>query len=281
MRAVTNVIQHTALGETLSDRFDLTRFSKLKILIHATALILNLYKRYNKNTSHKSITVTADDIIEAETFWVKEAQRELHESVTSGKLTRLAPQYKNGLIVVGGRAKCKVAATWNQEEFILLPYRHRFSLLIARYMHQKTGHLAESATTAMIRSKYWIINLPRLAKKVVFSCVLCKVKREMLCGQVMADLPIERLSPTPVFYCTGIDFSAHSSSKVRSTKEVVVSVTVLYLSVSAPEQYTLICLLTIPQTHFSKHYDASPVSADGRRNSRATTARNLLQHLKN
>ena len=205
-KVVTNTIQHTQTTETLADRFDINRFSKLSTLLNATAMILKLYQRFKSNTITHDMTLTTEDTTQSETFWVKEAQRELHVSVSSGKLARLTPQYKDGVIVVGARTKRRVLATWNHQEFILLPYRHRFSLLIARYMHQKTGHLAESSTTAMIRSKYWIINLPRLSKKIVSSCVLCRIKREMLCGQIMADLPIERLRPTPIFYCVGIDF---------------------------------------------------------------------------
>jgi hypothetical protein len=85
-------------------------------------------------------------------------------------------------------------------------------------MHKKGGHLAEAATTAMIRSKYWICHLPRLAKKIVFSCVLCKIKRERLSGQIMAHLPIERLQPTPPFYHTGIDFFGPYQSKGEVNK---------------------------------------------------------------
>ena len=204
-KTITHSCVHKPVTETLADRFDLNRFSKLSVLLNTTASILKLYKRFKQNST-EDVAIKAEDIAEAELFWIKEAQKELHEPVATGQLTRLTPQYKDGLIVVGSRAKRNIAATWNQQEFILLPYRHRFTLLMARYMHMKTGHLAESATTAMIRSRFWVIQLPRLAKKIVFSCVLCKVKREMLCGQIMAELPIERLRPSPAFFCVGIDF---------------------------------------------------------------------------
>ena len=59
---------------------------------------------------------------------------------------------------------------------------------------------------AMIRSKYWIINLPRLAKKICSSCVFCKVKRMCLHGQIMSSLPVERLQPSPPFYFVGVDY---------------------------------------------------------------------------
>ena len=193
--------------DSLANRFDLNRFSKLSILINTTVKIFKLYERYNtSNSVTNSNEVTAEDIHKVEIFWAKEAQSELKEPMEKGKLARLTPRYRDNLIVVGGRTSRFVTATWNHQEFILLPYSHRFSYLVACDMHKKSGHLGVSSTTAMIRSKYWIINLPRLAKKICFSCVFCKVKRMCLHGQIMSSLPVERLQPSPPFYFVGFDY---------------------------------------------------------------------------
>ena len=48
--------------------------------------------------------------------------------------------YKNGAIIAGRRATCKVAATWNQEEFILLLYRHQY---IIYFIHFSTITLTD------------------------------------------------------------------------------------------------------------------------------------------
>ena len=93
------------------------------------------------------------------------------------KFMRLTPRIKDDVIVVGGRTKGYVAPTWNNEEFVLLPHNHRFSVLVAWHMHERCGHLGVSATTAMIRAKYWIVNLPRMMKTICFMCVICKIKK--------------------------------------------------------------------------------------------------------
>ena len=122
-----------AEGDRLSNRFDLGRFSKLSILSNTTARILKLYRRYKNSddTSYKDSQIAAEDIRKAERFWMKEAERDLQNPLEKGELVRLTPRYNDGLIVVGGRTKRWTAATWNYEEFVLLPYSHRLSYLIA------------------------------------------------------------------------------------------------------------------------------------------------------
>jgi len=84
-------------------------------------------------------------------------------------------------------------ATWNRQEFILLPHNHQFSQLIAEDEHRKGGHLGVAATAARIRSWFWITNLQRMVKSICFKCVTCKRKFQRLSGQIMSNLPWKRL----------------------------------------------------------------------------------------
>ncbi|KAK2549037.1 hypothetical protein P5673_030666, partial [Acropora cervicornis] len=97
-------------------------------------------------------------------------------------------------------------ATWNRQEFILLPHNHRFSQLIAKDEHRKGGHLGVAATVARIWSRFWITNLQRIVKSICFKCVTCRRKFQRLSGQIMSDLPLERLQPSPPFANVGVDF---------------------------------------------------------------------------
>ena len=143
--------------ETLAKRFDLNRFSKFLRLIYTTARVLCLYQYYKKDNTRNDKLIRSEDIKDAERFWIIEAQSQLHEKVRQGKLKKLQPRVVDGLIVVGGRTERWMAATWNMQAFILLPRDHKFSELLAKYEHEKIGHLAEAATISKIRSKYWII----------------------------------------------------------------------------------------------------------------------------
>ena len=111
------------IEDSLAKRFDLSRFSKLPKLLNTTARILKLYSKYRgkRQNNEECKGLTADDVKDAERFWVIEAQRELKTPMKLGKMDRLTPRFKDGYIVVGGRTKRWVAATWNHQEFILLP----------------------------------------------------------------------------------------------------------------------------------------------------------------
>ena len=70
--------------ETLASRIDIDRFSNLQLLLRTTARLLKLYEIYKGGRSHTndvSTELTSDDVKNAEHFWVKEAQKELIESM--------------------------------------------------------------------------------------------------------------------------------------------------------------------------------------------------------
>ena len=94
---------------TLADRINISRFSKVRFLLNTTARILTLYKRYKREDGiPKEIKVaelTVSDVEAAERFWILEAQTLSNKAVKEGKLVRLCPRYKDGVIVVGGRAR--------------------------------------------------------------------------------------------------------------------------------------------------------------------------------
>ena len=156
----------------MAARIDIHRFSKIELLKNTTARILRLYKQYKKSAGRSPRSavemgkLTVADTDAAERFWIKDAQESIAKDVQAGKLVRLCPKYRDGLIVVGGRAERWMQATWNRQEFILLPHNHRFSQLIAEDEHRKGGHLGVAATVARIRSRFWITNLQRIVKSI-------------------------------------------------------------------------------------------------------------------
>ena len=111
-------------------------------------------------------------------------------------------------------------ATWNQQRFILLPKEHRLSYLIALYEHRKGGHLATAATVSQIRSKYWIVGVVKIVNKIVDSCRLCKEKFKKFEAQIMSPLPIERIKPSPPFFCVGCDYFGPYTIKGEVQKRV-------------------------------------------------------------
>ena len=194
-------VTDAVLQDTLLDRFVLLRFSKWKLLIHTTARVLALYRRF-KSDSCKYTEPAVADLENAKCMWIMEAQKQLNLEA----LKKLQPTVEDGVVVVGGRTERWMQATWNKQKLILLPREHHISLLIARYGHDSGGHLGVVASVAKVRATYWIIGIHRIMRNIVLRSVKCKKKLMSLCGQVMSPLPIERLQPSPPFANICIDY---------------------------------------------------------------------------
>ena len=136
---------------------------------------------------------------------MKDAQNLIKGDLRKDKYKKLCPRIKDDLIVVGGRTERWMEATWNKQEFLLLPSNHRISELIVLYEHKESGHLAVASTVARIRCKYWIIGITKLVKGVISNCIPRKKKFQRRASQMMSPLPVERLKPTPPFTNIGVD----------------------------------------------------------------------------
>ena len=150
--------------------------------------------------------ITRGDREEANTFWIEDAQRKTKKEIKAKVYVKLCPKLKDNIVVVGGRTERWTASTWNRQEFVLLPFEHRFEFLISEREHQLGGHLGVAATIARIRLRYWIIGIRKLVKRIVADCVICCKKFKRLSTQVMGKLPIERIKPSTPFSATCIDF---------------------------------------------------------------------------
>jgi len=203
-------------SESLLERFDLHRFSKWRLLIHATARVLRLYRRFKKDQASISFQPTVSDIKDAEKMWIAEAQKEINMQACK----QLKPTIEDGIVVVGGRTERWMQATWNKQKFVLLPKGHPISILIIIYEHKAGGHLGAAATVSKIRSKYWIIGLSRTVKTIIQACVKCQRIRKRLCTQEMSPLPIERLKPSPAFMYVCVDYFGPYTIKGEVQKRV-------------------------------------------------------------
>ena len=107
-----------------------------------------------------------------------------------------------------------------KEDIILLPYQHRFVRLYCEYIHAKGRH-GVLTTASKIRSRFWITKLLKMIQSVKLNCVTCKKLDKKLSGQVMGNLPKERLKPAPPWYSTSLDlfgpFTIRDAVKKRTT----------------------------------------------------------------
>ena len=196
-----NLVAFVIETDSVADRIDCSRFSRWDKLIGVTAMVLYACKRFRRPTGadHGPTVVNRQ---EAKQFWIKHAQKDLQ--LASCK--KLRPILEDGVYTVGGRTERWMGCTWNQQQFVLLPTSHHVSWLIALDMHTKGGHLGIASSMSKVRSRYWIIGLRILMKKIINHCRKCKDRLKRTQEQIMSPLPLERIKPSNAFRNVGIDY---------------------------------------------------------------------------
>ena len=96
------------------------------------------------------------------------------------------------------------SGNYNTPGLILLPHKHRLSLLYAMFIHG-LSHLRIATTVSKIRNRFWITKLPSIVKNIRNKCVTCRELSLKSEEQIMGDLPIYRLKPAPAFHTTFVD----------------------------------------------------------------------------
>ena len=158
----------------------------------------------------------------------------MSNDITCGQLRCSCPRVReDGIIVVGGHAEKWLEMSYNKCKVPLLPFRHKLSRLNAKHIHAK-GHQGVSLTTSKVRSRFWIIELPRMVKSIRYNCVTCKKLDKKTATQLMGRLPQEGLKVATAWNCTAVD--SFGSVRIRGepqAKRMASSSTAL-----AREQYT-------------------------------------------
>ena len=108
-------------------------FSSWRRLIKVTARIRRLAEkiRLRKHAQEgRQGPLTPEELLQAELYWIKDAQKSLHDRMAKGELKTLSPfSDDKGIIRVGGRLD-KAIVSYEMKHPALLPTTHWISLLI-------------------------------------------------------------------------------------------------------------------------------------------------------
>ena len=128
------------------------------------------------------------------------------EQLKKGTLARMDPFIDDdGIIRVGGRIT-NSTLPWELKHPIIMPKKHRVSILIIRYFHQKVQHGGRDATLNEIRQNgFMIVNANSHVRNEIYKCVICRRFRGKFGEQKMANLPSERCSESAPFTYSGVD----------------------------------------------------------------------------
>ncbi|XP_026015330.1 uncharacterized protein LOC113016608 [Astatotilapia calliptera] len=218
---------NTETVEQDSLTYRLAKFSSWTRAICAVARIL---RRINKDKSIGLSTVQERE--EAERLIIKDLQRQTYSEEVRllKKGCQLPPHNKlhhlnpfldnNGVIKVGGRLRDSNLPL-SVKHPTIIPKEHHVTRMIIAYCHEEVKHQGKGMTLSAIRTRgYWIPGIGRTVASYLRRCVVCRKLRRRTEEQKMADLPPERVNPSPPFTYCGMDcFGPFYSKQGRSVRK--------------------------------------------------------------
>ncbi|CAI5682672.1 unnamed protein product [Oreochromis niloticus] len=219
LKSSHQVAIHFAANDICEPILKLESYSKLKRVLRVTAWIRRFIANA-KTTMRPKMQgeLTANELLDAEKYWIKVAQRHsFHQEVqrlkigkpmmNDSRIQELKPFLdEDELLSVGGRLQ-QSDFTFREQHPWILPNKHRFSELLIQDCHTRVMHSGVRDTLVQIRERYWIIRARQLVKNIVTRCTVCKRFKAKAGRQLTAPLPRDRISESPPFEVTGVDFA--------------------------------------------------------------------------
>ena len=195
-------------------------YSKMSKLFRITAYILRfIYNLSHKMCERRSGSLSKVDLQEAENYWLKQIQMEHFfdeiELLKKGKhvnnnsrLIHLAPYYddESGLIKMRGRVQYADLSE-DEKHPVILPDKSYIVKLIVEDRHRKQIHGGINQTLIAVREQFWILRARALVRRIVKSCIICRMYSPKRIQVSMAPLPKDRITRAFPFEITGVDYT--------------------------------------------------------------------------
>ena len=160
-------------------------------------------------------TLTSQELKEARTIWERYVQRcsftPTINNIKNGKNDDLKKQLgieidEDGVIRCHGRLS-EILANKDTKFPKLLTKQEPFTDLVIKDCHETLFHSGVSHTLSQIRQQYWILQGRRQVQKVIRRCRKCiKAIGKSYSMPKMPSWPIERITASPPFSYTGLDY---------------------------------------------------------------------------
>ncbi|GAB0096412.1 Aspartic peptidase domain superfamily [Sergentomyia squamirostris] len=201
------------------------------ISAHPLNMIMNKPIKYNKmkrilayilrafsHSKPKSTEILPQELDGADRMFVAFAQQEhllgvrnalmkggLGSGSKHASLRRLTPFLDgHGIIRVGGRLK-NAPESYDVKHPMLLP-KSKLASLIAEQCHLTNLHIGPQQLLSTMRQRYWPLGSRNLTRGVVRRCLRCYKHNPVMGGQMMGNLPEDRVSLSSPFTACGMDF---------------------------------------------------------------------------
>ena len=202
----------------LSNVVEYDRFSCFVKLVSVISKVLKFKRMLMNKSDYANECTQTDNLSDAEKLIFKDLQLsafapELDDIKQKGVINKSSALFKlspfldsNGLLRVGGRLERAPSLSYDEIHPIILPRCH-VTLLMVRSYHTKLNHAGVGTLVNVLRGKFWIVSVRPMAKRVVKFCVTCQRHNSRPLSQVTAPLPTDRLTQSPPFSVTGVDYA--------------------------------------------------------------------------
>ncbi|GFW99491.1 integrase catalytic domain-containing protein [Trichonephila clavipes] len=209
---------HVAVTQQREARVDINQFSSLKKLLKMTDWVFRFGNNARNIYKSMDFYITADEIQNAEYFWLKCVQPEFYSAEilalkqneqlrSSSEIKSLVPYLdENNLLRLTGRL-LEADLCFGEKHPVILPRRCKFTELLVIREHERIGHCGVSLTLTQLRKKYWIPKGRQLVKTMIRICFVCKKYSAKPADQLSGQLPRDRITQSPPFQIVGIDFT--------------------------------------------------------------------------
>ena len=158
---------------------DCEKFSSLQRLLRVTAYVFRfvdmLKHKVKKLDKAPSQELTAADILEAETLWVKESQHLLMKDKRFDSWQKEFGLFagEDGLYRCKGRLSNADLPPPTRHP-ILLPKEHHLTTLIVENAHKMVMHNGIKETLTELRARYWLVKGRQFVRQLLHKCVTCR-----------------------------------------------------------------------------------------------------------
>ncbi|XP_055543116.1 uncharacterized protein LOC129728690 [Wyeomyia smithii] len=122
------------------------------------------------------------------------------------KLANLRPVFTKGLLRVAGRLD-RSHLPFESRHPIILPDKDLVVRLLIWQMHIKQLHVGQSGLMNAMRQRYWLLNARSTIWQITRKCIRCFRINPTNTTQLMGNLPVSRVVPSPPFAITGVDYA--------------------------------------------------------------------------
>ena len=113
---------------------------------------------------------------------------------------------ENGLIRMRGRLT-NSNLDWISKHPLILPDKDKVVDLIITDLHERVGHEGRQYVLSELRTRYWVLRGNSTVRRCLHRCVKCRKRQRPVGGQLMADLPRDRVEEAVHPFCsTGVDY---------------------------------------------------------------------------